>query len=80
MPRFLFGSRGIGETMWPKFVSCGIVLIKSSSAISVNPLPMGSLEDVNEIDAASNNGVDELRDIATTTYAPSSAVLRSGYR
>ena len=38
--------------------------------ISVNPLPMGSLEDVIEIDAASNNGVDEIRDIRDkSTYA-----------
>ena len=34
----------------------------------------GSLEDVIEIDAASNNGVDEIRDIRDkSTYAPSLA-------
>ena len=38
---------------------------------------MGSLEDVIEIDAASNNGVDEIRDIRDkSTYAPSLAKLQ----
>ena len=37
----------------------------------------GSLEDVIEIDAASNNGVDEIRDIRDkSTYAPSRAIYK----
>ncbi|MBP8703445.1 MAG: DNA polymerase III subunit gamma/tau, partial [Streptococcus sp.] len=37
----------------------------------------GSLEDVIEIDAASNNGVDEIRDIRDkSTYAPSLATYK----
>ncbi|HEM3491463.1 TPA: DNA polymerase III subunit gamma/tau [Streptococcus suis] len=37
----------------------------------------GSLEDVIEIDAASNNGVDEIRDIRDkSTYAPSLAIYK----
>lgn len=37
----------------------------------------GSLEDVIEIDAASNNGVDEIRDIRDkSTYAPSRATYK----
>ena len=37
----------------------------------------GSLEDVIEMDAASNNGVDEIREIRDkSTYAPSLAVIR----
>ena len=39
---------------------------------------MGSLEDVIEMDAASNNGVDEIRDIRDkSTYAPSVAHYKS---
>ena len=45
-----------------------------TTAISCESITNGSLEDVIEIDAASNNGVDEIRDIRDkSTYAPSLA-------
>ena len=47
-----------------------------TSVISVD-ITNGSLEDVIEIDAASNNGVDEIRDIRDkSTYAPSRATYK----
>ncbi|HES1106619.1 TPA: DNA polymerase III subunit gamma/tau [Streptococcus pyogenes] len=81
---YLFsGPRGTGKTSAAKIFAKAM---NCSNQVDGEPcnqcdicrdITNGSLEDVIEIDAASNNGVDEIRDIRDkSTYAPSRATYK----
>ena len=78
---YLFsGPRGTGKTSVAKIFAKAMNCPNQKGGESCNDcyiceaITNGSLEDVIEIDAASNNGVDEIRDIRDkSTYAPSLA-------
>ena len=78
---YLFsGSRGTGKTSVAKIFAKAMNCPNQKGGEPCNDcyiceaITNGSLEDVIEIDAASNNGVDEIRDIRDkSTYAPSLA-------
>ncbi|NQG96926.1 DNA polymerase III subunit gamma/tau [Streptococcus suis] len=78
---YLFsGPRGTGKTSAAKIFAKAVNCPNQEAGEPCNDcyicqaITEGSLEDVIEIDAASNNGVDEIRDIRDkSTYAPSLA-------
>ena len=78
---YLFsGPRGTGKTSAAKIFAKAINCPNQTDGEPCNiceicqAVTNGSLEDVIELDAASNNGVDEIRDIRDkSTYAPSRA-------
>lgn len=80
---YLFsGPRGTGKTSVAKIFAKAMNCPNQVNGEPCNEcyicesITNGSLEDVIEIDAASNNGVDEIRDIRDkSTYAPSLAKL-----
>ncbi|WP_299095565.1 DNA polymerase III subunit gamma/tau [uncultured Metabacillus sp.] len=77
---YLFsGPRGTGKTSAAKIFAKAVNCEKAPTAEPCNECPTckgittGTISDVIEIDAASNNGVDEIRDIRDKVkYAPSS--------
>lgn len=81
---YLFsGPRGTGKTSAAKIFSKAMNCLNQVDGEPCNicdlcqDITNGSLEDVIEIDAASNNGVDEIRDIRDkSTYAPSRATFK----
>ncbi|HEL1580517.1 DNA polymerase III subunit gamma/tau [Streptococcus suis] len=81
---YLFsGPRGTGKTSAAKIFAKGMNCPNQVGGEPCNDcyicqaITEGSLEDVIEIDAASNNGVDEIRDIRDkSTYAPSLATYK----
>lgn len=81
---YLFsGPRGTGKTSAAKIFSKAMNCPNQVDGEPCNncdlchDITSGSLEDVIEIDAASNNGVDEIRDIRDkSTYAPSRATYK----
>lgn len=81
---YLFsGPRGTGKTSAAKIFAKAVNCPNQVDGEPCNQCDIcrditnGSLEDVIEIDAASNNGVDEIRDIRDkSTYAPSRATYK----
>ena len=83
-PAYLFsGPRGTGKTSAAKIFAKAMNCPNQVDGEPCNhcdicrDITNGSLEDVIEIDAASNNGVDEIREIRDkSTYAPSRATYK----
>lgn len=81
---YLFsGPRGTGKTSAAKIFAKAMNCPYQTNGEPCNEcdicrdITKGSLDDVIEIDAASNNGVDEIRDIRDkSTYAPSRAIYK----
>ncbi|WLR41903.1 DNA polymerase III subunit gamma/tau [Bacillus carboniphilus] len=81
---YLFsGPRGTGKTSAAKVFAKAVNCLKSptmepcNQCVNCKGITDGSISDVIEIDAASNNGVDEIRDIRDKVkYAPSSVSFK----
>ena len=81
---YLFsGPRGVGKTTVARILATAINCEKGEPGIPCNECPScteitnGSSVDVQEIDGASNRGIDEIRELrASTKYMPSSSKYR----
>ena len=80
---FVFGSEGNRENeiakVFAKAINCEHAPVSEpcNECPSCRGITNGSISDVLEIDAASNNGVDEIRDISDKVkYAPSAVHIK----